>query len=108
MTKKMITLLIIISCIETLTASKVKQWLPFGGREYYFGIDLINYTQAEQECSVFKAGLVAIYNKNIQMFLRDTIVLKTIQNLLSASDKRKNDVTFNCSADLNVSENEFY
>ena len=73
MTKTMITLLIIISCIETITASKVKQWLPFGGREYYFGIDLVNYTQAEQECSVFNAGLVAIYNESIQMFLRDII-----------------------------------
>ena len=34
--------------------------------------------------------------------------LKTARNLLGASDKHKNDVTFGCPADPKVSENVCY
>ena len=69
----MVTLLVIMSCIVTITESKVKQWLPFGGREYYIGTELVNYEEAEYNCSRLDSRTVAIYNESIEMFLRKTI-----------------------------------
>ena len=45
----------------------------YGTREYFFGIDLVNYTEAEQWCSQMNFQLVAIYTEDIQIFLQDTI-----------------------------------
>ena len=42
-------------------------------REYFFGTDLVNYTEAGQRCSQINFQLVAIYTEDIHFFLQDTI-----------------------------------
>ena len=42
-------------------------------REYFFGIDLVNYAEAEQRCFQMNFQLVAIYTEDISFFLQDTI-----------------------------------
>ena len=45
----------------------------YGTREYFYGTDLVNYTEAGQRCSQMNFQLVAIYTEDIKFFLQDTI-----------------------------------
>jgi len=52
-----------------------REWTPLGGNEYYFGSDLVNYTEAKKRCSSRneEAQLVIIYNQTIQDALQEII-----------------------------------
>ena len=68
----MLTLLVTMNIILN-TAAIDGQTRTFGTREYFFGTDLVNYTEAEQRCSQINFQLVAIYTEEIQNFVQDTI-----------------------------------
>ena len=81
------------------------QTITFNSREYFFGTDLVNYTEAEQRCSQIKFQLVAIYTEDIQNFLQDTI--NNISNGRTDFVQLKlscfNQILINLSAMLNYS-----
>ena len=68
----MLALLVTMNIILN-TAAINEQPRTFGTREYFFGIDLVNYAEAEQRCSQLNFQLVAIYTEDIQNFLQDTL-----------------------------------
>ena len=69
---KMLPLLVTMTIILNTVAMN-GQTKTFGTREYFFGSNLVNYTEAEQRCSQMNFQLVAIYTEDIQNFLQDTI-----------------------------------
>ena len=47
-----------------------EQRMTFDGREYVFGIRLVDYEQAKQRCADIQLQLVAIYTAKIQNFCK--------------------------------------
>ena len=68
----MLPLLVAINIVLNTVAID-GQTRTFGTRDYFFGTDLVNYTEAEQRCSQLNFQLVAIYTEDIQNFLQETI-----------------------------------
>ena len=81
------------------------QMKTFGTREYFFGTDLVNYTEAEHRCSQMKFQLVAIYTEDIQNFLQGTInsISRGKTNFVDLKLFRFNAILIDLSTMLNCS-----